>query len=61
MGSFLIHKDHVISFSEKPSTNNNSINGGYFVFSRKFFSYLKDDEQCILEREPLERLAKMVS
>lgn len=57
-GELLIHKDHVISFSEKPSTNNNSINGGYFVFSRKFFSYLKDDEQCILEREPLERLAK---
>lgn len=57
-GELLINKDHVISFSEKPSTNNNSINGGYFVFSRKFFSYLKDDEQCILERDPLERLAK---
>lgn len=57
-GELLIHQDQVISFSEKPSSNNNSINGGYFVFNREFFKYLKDDEHCILEREPLEKLAK---
>jgi len=35
---------------------NNFINGGYFVFDRKFFNYLKDEDDCILEREPLEKL-----
>ena len=29
---------------------------GFFVFDRKIFDYL-DSDQCILEREPLERLA----
>ena len=31
-GELLLHEDHVISFTEKPTTNYNSINGGYFVF-----------------------------
>ena len=33
------------------------INGGYFVFNRKFFRYLRDDDACVLERDPLEKLA----
>ncbi len=33
------------------------INGGFFVFNKEFFKYLKDDDNCIFEREPLERLA----
>ena len=56
-GELSIHKDQVISFREKPRTQNSSINGGYFVFKKEFFRYLKDNEDCILEREPLERLA----
>ncbi len=56
-GELSIHKDQVISFREKPRTQNNSINGGYFVFKKEFFRYLKDNKDCILEREPLERLA----
>lgn len=43
-------------FSEKPQTNE-WINAGYFVFNREVFNYLKDD-QCILERDPLEQLAR---
>ena len=57
-GELLIHKDQVISFSEKSKNNDNSINGGYFVFNRKLFDYLKNEDNCILEREPLEMLAK---
>ena len=57
-GELLIHKDQVILFSEKPKNNDNSINGGYFVYNKEFFNYLKDDDDCILEREPLEMLAK---
>ncbi len=56
-GELTIRNDQVVSFTEKQPQQNNSINGGYFVFHKKFFSYLKDDDDCILEREPLERLA----
>lgn len=56
-GELTIHEDHVLSFSEKQKKQNNSINGGYFVFNRKIFRYLKDDDVCIFEREPLEKLA----
>ena len=43
-------------FSEKPQTGEGWINGGFFVFNPGIFDYL-DDDQTILEREPLERLA----
>jgi glucose-1-phosphate cytidylyltransferase len=56
-GELLIHEDHVLSFNEKPQHRTNSINGGYFVFHKKFFHYLKENDECILEREPLEQLA----
>lgn len=56
-GELLIFEDRVLSFNEKPKNYANSINGGYFVFTRKFFEYLKDEDNCVLEREPLQRLA----
>lgn len=40
-------------FREKVQTER--INGGFFVFNRSVFKYL--DSECILEREPMERLA----
>jgi glucose-1-phosphate cytidylyltransferase len=33
------------------------INGGYFVFDRGVFDYLSSDDDCVLERTPIERLA----
>jgi glucose-1-phosphate cytidylyltransferase len=57
-GELLIHQDKVLSFSEKPTSGDNSINGGYFVYNKKIFDYLKDEENCVLEREPLEMLVK---
>ena len=56
-GELLIQDDTVRSFMEKPASNGNSINGGYFVFNKRIFDYLSIDEGCILEREPLEKLA----
>lgn len=47
----------VINFAEKPQLDGWA-NAGFFVFNRKVFDYLSDDSQCILEREPLERLSK---
>jgi len=45
----------VVRFREKPQMDD-WINVGFFVFDRKVFNYL--DDNCILEREPLENLAK---
>ncbi|MBE3110628.1 MAG: glucose-1-phosphate cytidylyltransferase, partial [Acidobacteria bacterium] len=43
----------VLRFAEKAQSE--WINGGFFVFNRGVFDYL--DEECVLEREPLQRLA----
>ncbi|HVM94180.1 MAG TPA: glucose-1-phosphate cytidylyltransferase [Terriglobales bacterium] len=43
-------------FAEKPRANG-LINAGFFVFNRRIFDYLSGPE-CILEREPMERLAR---
>lgn len=45
----------ITEFVEKPRLQD-WINGGFFVFNRRIFDYL--DENCILEREPFERLAR---
>jgi glucose-1-phosphate cytidylyltransferase len=50
-------KYRIASFHEKPQGDGGYINGGFFVFEPELFDYLKDDS-TILEREPLELLAK---
>jgi glucose-1-phosphate cytidylyltransferase len=47
----------VASFLEKPDRAER-INGGYFVFDRRVIERLGDDPGCILERGPLEGLAR---
>lgn len=46
--------DRVRCFTEKPRMEG-WINGGFFVFDRRVFDYLEDDS--VLEREPMEKLA----
>ena len=41
-------------FREKPQTDGH-VNAGFFVFEPEVLDYL--DDECVLEREPLERLA----
>lgn len=48
----------VLDFSEKPQSRSDWINGGFFFFQRKFRDYLSPDAECILERAPLNQLAK---
>jgi glucose-1-phosphate cytidylyltransferase len=55
-GGLVLNGDGVHEFSEKPQTGEGWINGGFFVFEPAVFDYLTDD-QTILEREPLEKLA----
>ncbi len=47
----------VTAFSEKPQVAQGLINGGFFFFERGFLDYLTDDDDCVLERTPLERCA----
>lgn len=47
--------NQVRRFTEKPKAEQ-WINGGFFIFEREIFDYL--DADCILEKEPLENLAK---
>jgi glucose-1-phosphate cytidylyltransferase len=56
-GELAIAEDKVVSFKEKPQVNESFINGGYFVFRSEFFKYLRAEEDCVLEQDPLERLA----
>jgi glucose-1-phosphate cytidylyltransferase len=46
----------VNSFVEKPRTDG-WMNAGFFALNREVFDYLGGDDDCIFEREPLERLA----
>lgn len=46
----------VRAFREKNSEDSRLINAGYMVLNTKIFDYLKDDN-TVLEREPMERLA----
>lgn len=55
-GEMSVDGNLVESFKEKPQIESGWINGGFFVFNRGIFEYL--DEECILEREPMERLAE---
>ena len=49
--------DYVTEFYEKHSGQSSWINGGFFVFEPGIFDYLQDD-LTILEKTPLETLAK---
>ncbi|MHC4738319.1 MAG: sugar phosphate nucleotidyltransferase [Planctomycetota bacterium] len=47
----------VTKFDEKPNMKD-LINGGFMVFNRKIFDYLSEKEGCVLELEPLRKLAQ---
>ncbi len=57
-GELKLDHDEVIAFAEKPDLANTWINGGYFFFTRDVLSYLSKDEKCVLEKDPLVKLAR---
>lgn len=57
-GELEIVDDKVLNFEEKPQLHQGWINGGYFVIEPEFFDLIEDD-QTMLEREPLEEVTKM--
>jgi len=56
-GELVIKEDRIEDFAEKPQVKTGYINGGFFVFSKKFFKYLKPGEDCFFERAPLKKLS----
>jgi len=56
-GVLSLSGDYVTEFHEKHSGGSSWINGGFFVFEPEIFDNLRDDS-TILERTPLETLAK---
>ena len=55
-GNLNLTDAHVSGFSEKVQTNTDWINGGFFVVEPRFLDLI-DDDQTVLEREPLETAA----
>ncbi len=56
-GNLTFDDQRVISFAEKEGQQGPLVNGGFYVLDRKVLDYLDDDDGCVLEKKPLERLA----
>ena len=54
-GRLALHENGSASFTEKPRRTTDVVNSGFF-FRRGFLDYLSVDHDCVLEREPLQRL-----
>ncbi len=57
-GELEIKGEKVTSFQEKPQIGQGWINGGYFVIEPEFLDFIQND-QTILEKEPLERASQL--
>ncbi len=57
-GRLALREDGSASFVEKPRRTEDTVNGGFFFFRKAFLDYLSPAGDCVLEREPLERLTR---
>lgn len=58
-GEIELDGEVVREFNEKPQVSSGFINGGFLVCDQKrFWDYLGDDPSVVLERDPLQRLAR---
>ena len=56
-GELSLQASRVVAFKEKPQQETSYVNGGFFVCEPGVFEYLSAENDCVLEREPMERLA----
>ena len=56
-GELMIHSGNVRAFQEKPQMGDGWVNGGYFVIQPEFLDLISGDT-TVLEREPLEEVAR---
>lgn len=54
----LVDGGRVGEFNEKPQAAGGWISGGFFVFSRRIRDYLAEDPKLVLERDPLQQIAR---
>ncbi len=57
-GEIQVDGDQVLEFAEKPTTDMGLVSGGFFAFQREFLDYLDDDPDLLVERKPLQNLAR---
>jgi glucose-1-phosphate cytidylyltransferase len=57
-GEMAAEDGRVVEFREKPKARDEFVSGGFFVFQKHFFEYLCPENDCVLERRPLEKLVK---
>jgi glucose-1-phosphate cytidylyltransferase len=57
-GGLKIESGKVTNFKEKPQSGEGYINGGFFVFNKEIFNFIKDDNE-MLEHDPLEKLVEL--
>jgi glucose-1-phosphate cytidylyltransferase len=57
-GALELEGDLIRKFAEKPKGDGSWINGGFFVCEPKIFDYISGGDSTILERSPMESLAK---
>jgi len=57
-GVLNLSEDYVVEFHEKFSGKASWINGGFFIFEPEVFTYLHEGDSTVLEKNPLENLAK---
>jgi len=57
-GVLTLSENLVTEFNEKHTGESSWINGGFFVFEPELFDYLHSGDSTILEKTPLETLAK---
>ena len=55
-GELGVEGENVVDFAEKPDLNTGFVNGGYFMFDRKFLDYVTDPNGDMLESDALQRL-----
>lgn len=56
-GELEMEDQRVVNFKEKPQLHDGWVNGGFFIIEPSFFDLI-DDDNIMLEREPLERATK---
>lgn len=57
-GGLKIDESTVTNFKEKPQSGEGYINGGFFVFNKEIFNFIKGDDE-MLEHDPLEKLVEL--
>lgn len=52
------NKDNVVNFQEKPSDQNNFINGGFFILNYDIFKHIQNDKS-VFEENVIQKLIKL--